>query len=193
MWDTLLGLMAGIGLSAASGFRVFVPLLVMGIAANNGQLTLAPGFEWIGNPMAIFIFGAATVFEVLGYFIPWFDNLLDTVATPAAVVAGTIITGSFLTGLDPSLQWTLALIAGGGSAGVVQGLTTMTRATSTATTGGLGNPAVSTAEVIGASVLAGIAVFWPYIAVALVALLFFVFIRKWMNKRRAAAAPKDGA
>ncbi len=186
--DTLLGLMAGVGLSAASGFRVFVPLLVMGIAANNGQLTLAPGFEWIGNPMAVFVFGTATAFEILGYFIPWFDNLLDTVATPAAVIAGTIITGSFLTGLDPSLQWTLALIAGGGSAGVVQGLTTMTRATSTATTGGLANPAVSTVEVIGASVLAGLAVFWPYIAIALVGILFFVFIKKFLNKKNSVKA-----
>src|SRR5438067_10477668 len=111
--DTVLGIMAGIGLSAACGFRVFVPLLVMSVAAISGHLTLAPGFQWIGSYPALNAFSVATGLEVAGYYIPWLDNFLDSISTPAAIIAGTIITASMVTGLSPFLKWTLASIAGG--------------------------------------------------------------------------------
>src|SRR5947199_7997150 len=138
--ETLLSICVGIGLSAACGFRVFVPLLVMSIAALSGHLTLAHGFEWIGSYPALVAFAVATCLEIAGYYIPWVDHLLDTIASPAAVVAGTIITASMVTNTSPFLKWTLAIIAGGGVAGLVQGTTVLARGVSTTTTGGLGNP-----------------------------------------------------
>src|SRR6266404_6194452 len=125
--ETVLSVCLGIGLSAACGFRVFVPLLVMSIAALSGHLTLAHGFEWIESYPALVAFSVATCLEVAGYYIPWVDHLLDTIATPAAIVAGTIITASMVTDMSPFLRWTLAAIAGGGAAGVVQGTTVLTR------------------------------------------------------------------
>src|SRR6266404_582426 len=95
--ETLLSICVGIGLSAACGFRVFVPLLVMSIAALSGHLTLAHGFEWIGSYPALVAFAVATCLEIAGYYIPWVDNLLDTIATPAAIIAGTIITAAMVT------------------------------------------------------------------------------------------------
>src|SRR5882724_7873827 len=138
--ETLLSICVGIGLSAACGFRVFVPLLVMSIAALSGHLTLADGFEWIGSYPALIAFSVATCLEIAGYYIPWVDHLLDTIATPAAIVAGTLITASMVTDMSPFLRWTLAAIAGGGAAGVVQGTTVLTRGASTLTTAGLANP-----------------------------------------------------
>ena len=91
--DWLLPIFIGIGLSAACGFRVFVPLLIMSIAARSGFLHLSPGFEWIGTDAAMIAFGIATLLEIGGYFIPWVDNLLDTIATPAAVLAGIRVPG----------------------------------------------------------------------------------------------------
>src|SRR5919106_151727 len=99
--DLLLSLGIGLGLSAACGFRVFVPLLVMSIAANSGHLSLAPGFQWIASNEALVAFLIATCLEVGAYYIPWVDNLLDTIATPAAIVAGTIITASMVTNVSP--------------------------------------------------------------------------------------------
>ena len=127
--ETLLGIAVGIGLSAACGFRVFVPLLVMNLASLSGQLHLSSGFAWIGSYYATVAFGTATIVEVLGYYIPWFDHVLDIVATPAAIIAGTITTASLVTDMSPFLKWTLALIAGGGIAGLVQGTTVALRAT----------------------------------------------------------------
>jgi hypothetical protein len=121
--ETTLSLLVGIGLSAACGFRVFVPLLILSIAAFTGHVTLASSFAWIGTYPALVAFSVATCLEIAAYYVPWVDNLLDSIATPAAVVAGTMVTASLVTHLDPFLKWTLAVIAGGGMAGLVQGAT----------------------------------------------------------------------
>ena len=147
--ETLLGMAVGIGLSAACGFRVFVPLLTMNVAALTGYLHLAPGFEWIGSYPATIAFGTATVVEVLAYYIPWLDHFLDLIASPAAIIAGTIATASMVMELSPFLKWTLAIIAGGGAAALIQGATVALRTKSSALTGGMGNPLVSTAELVG--------------------------------------------
>ena len=178
MEATILSICLGIGLSAASGFRVFVPLLVMSIASLAGHLTLAPGFQWIGTYPALLTFSVATAVEIAGYYIPWVDHALDTVATPAAIVAGTVVTASMVTGMSPLLKWCLAIIAGGGAAGLVQGATVVTRAASTATTGGLGNPLVATIE-LGAAIITSIAALLvPVLVVVLLVLAFALFGRK---------------
>ena len=82
------------GLSAACGFRVFVPLLVMSLFAKNGHLNLSPGFSWIGTYPALIAFGTATGVEIAAYLIPGLDHLLDIITTPAAVIAGTLVTAA---------------------------------------------------------------------------------------------------
>lgn len=165
--DTLLSVCVGLGLAAACGFRVFIPLLVMSIAALSGRLELAPSFQWIGTYPALTAFAVATVLEVGAYYIPWLDHFLDTVATPAAVVAGTIVTASMVTDLDPYLRWTLAVIAGGGAAALVQSTTVLTRVASTATTAGLANPLVATAELALALVTSTLSIVLPVVALLL--------------------------
>lgn len=183
----------GIGLSAACGFRVFVPLLVMSIAAMSGHLHLAHGFEWIATYPALVSFSVATCLEIGGYYIPWVDHLLDAIASPAAVVAGTVITASLVTDMSPFLKWTLAVIAGGGAAGMVQGATVLTRGLSTATTGGLGNPVVATLELLGAVVTSVAALVAPFFVAAVVVIVFVLFGRTLLLKIRkvTVASPAD--
>ncbi len=176
--ETFLGIAVGVGLSAACGFRVFVPLLVMNLASLTGQLHLSSEFAWIGTYHATVAFGTATIFEVLGYYIPWMDHLLDIAATPAAIIAGTVVTASMITGISPFLKWTLALIAGGGIAGFVQGMTLGLRAKSSISTAGIGNPLVSTLELLGSIITALLSVLVPVFCVALIGFLFIFFIRK---------------
>jgi hypothetical protein len=171
--ETLLSICVGIGLSAACGFRVFVPLLVMSIASLSGHLTLAHGFEWIGTYPALISFAIATCLEVAGYYIPWLDHLLDTIATPASVVAGIVVTASAVSDMSPFLKWTLAVIAGGSAAGLVQGATVMTRAACTATTAGLGNPLVASMELAGAAVTSILALVAPVLAILMLATVAF--------------------
>ncbi|OZH54626.1 membrane protein [Hydrocoleum sp. CS-953] len=166
--ETLLGICLGVGLSAACGFRIFVPPLVMSIAAQSGHLQLSDDFIWMGTPGATVAFGVGAFVEVAAYYIPWVDELLDIIATPTAVVAGTIITGSFVSDMSPMLQWTIAVIVGGGSAGTVQGLTDVTRLASTALTGGFANPGVSTMELLSSTVLSMLAISVPLLAAVVV-------------------------
>ncbi|MBC8001902.1 MAG: DUF4126 domain-containing protein [Opitutaceae bacterium] len=181
--ETFLSLLVGLGLSAACGFRVFVPLLIMSIAALSGHLTLAPGFAWIGSWPALIAFAVATGLEIAGYYVPWVDNFLDTVASPSAVVAGTLATAAMISNMDPFLKWTLAAIAGGGLAGLVQGATVLTRGASTLTTGGLLNPVVATAE-LGGSIVAGMmALVAPVLGLLMISLVL-VFVMKRFRQPR---------
>ncbi len=166
--ETLLGICLGVGLSAACGFRIFVPPLVMSIAAQSGHLQLSDDFTWMSTPEATVAFGVGAFLEVGAYYIPWVDELLDIIATPTAVIAGTIITGSFVSDMSPMLQWTIAVILGGGSAGAVQGLTDVTRLASTALTGGFANPGVSTMELLSSTVLSMLAISVPVLAAVVV-------------------------
>lgn len=182
--QVLLGLTIGIGLSAATGLRVFVPLLGVSIAARSGHLLLAPGFQWLGTWPALTALAVATIVEVAAYFIPWLDHALDAVAAPAAVVAGTLLTVSLLGDASPFLRWTLGIIAGGGVAGLVQAGTMLARGASTAATGGLGNPLVAFLEFTGSALLTLLAILLPLLCAALaLALIFFAISR--MTRRLA--------
>jgi hypothetical protein len=184
LMEALLSICVGLGLSAACGFRVFVPLLVMSIAAHTGQLHLSSGFQWIGSDLALASFALATALEIGGYYIPWLDHLLDTAATPAAIIAGTIVTASMATDFTPFLKWTMAAIAGGGVAGLVQGTTVLTRGASTMATGGLGNPIFATLELGGAVFMSFMAIWIPIVAIVLLGLVIFWLVRKALRLAR---------
>jgi hypothetical protein len=190
--EMLLALCLGLGLAASCGFRVFVPLLIISLAGKAEMLTLSDGFEWMDSWPAIAAFGAATLLEVGGYYLPWLDNLLDTVSTPAAVIAGIISVAASVADMDPLLKWSLAVIAGGGAAGVIHVGTVAFRALSTTTTGGLANPLVATAEWVMALVLSLMAVVVPVLA-AIVALCLLLWLgrcacRLWCRVRQPALA-----
>jgi hypothetical protein len=166
--QTWLSVCLGIGLSAACGFRVFVPLLCLSIASATGQVHLIDSFAWIGSTPALILFSVATAFEIAAYYIPFLDNMLDTVAVPAAAIAGVLVTFSVLTDMPPMWRWTLAMIAGGGIASSTQLATTKLRAISSVTTAGVGNPLIATAEAGTASLLSFVAILWPVLAVVMV-------------------------
>ena len=191
--EALMAICVGIGLSAACGFRVFVPLLGLSLAANAGHLQLAEPFEWIGTPVALGIFGVATALEIGSYYIPWLDNMLDTIATPAAIVAGAMTTGAMATDMSPVLQWGLAAIVGGGSAGAVQAASVVVRGASSATTGGLGNPIVSTGELAASTATTVVALLIPALAIVAVLLIGFFTVRWLLKRNQAPAAVPPGS
>jgi hypothetical protein len=189
-FDLVLSIALGVGLAAATGFRVFVPLLVVSGAAYTGHLSLGESFAWLATPAALTMLSAAALAEILAYYIPGVDNLLDTLATPAAFVAGTIISAAVMTELPPLLKWTAAVIAGGGAAGLTQGVTAMLRANSTVWTGGLGNPVIATAELGGALLVPLLALAAPLAAFA--AVIFFIWLAlRLLRRLRQASRPNQ--
>jgi hypothetical protein len=190
--DALLAICAGIALAAACGFRVFVPLLAMSAGAASGMLSPGKGMEWVGSTPTLIVLGVASALEIAAYYIPVVDHFLDTIASPAAVVAGTLAAGALLPMGDqihPAVKWAAALIAGGGAAGVVQAGTVGARAVSGATTGTIGNPIIATVENVLSSILSILAIVVPIVA-ALVVVVVFVWvgriITRWRRKRRIA-------
>jgi hypothetical protein len=187
--DTLVNMFMGLCLSAACGFRIFVPFLLMSIAAQSGFLSLAPEFEWIATTPALVVFATATVVEILAYYIPWFDNLLDIVTTPAAVVAGILASASVIVDLPPLWKWTMAIIAGGGVAGLMQGSSTVLRGTSTLVTGGLGNFLVASGEIIGSVITSILAILVPVLGIIVVAALCFLIGHLMLRNRHQKRHP----
>jgi len=175
--DLALSIALGVGLAAAVGLRVFLPMLVLSVAAFTGHLPLSSGLAWLGTPAAIVMLGVAASLEILAYYIPGVDNLLDAIAAPAALIAGTLVSAAVVTDLPPIVKWTTAVIAGGGAAGLTQGLTSLLRAKSTVMTGGLGNHVLATGEWGGALLMSLLALASPVIAVALVAIFCWFAIR----------------
>jgi hypothetical protein len=190
--DFAVGILLGLGLSASCGFRVFVPLLVTNIASMLGYMHFSPGFEWMGGWPAFALFATATVTEISAYYIPWVDNVLDTIAGPLAAAAGTLLTASFITGMNPMIQWTLAIIVGGGSAGIISAGTGVLRLGSSASTGGLGNHIIATIENIVSFVMSVLSLLIPVVMgiFALGMLAFFGIKLAGRKKIKRAAGDK---
>mgnify|MGYP001186318788 FL=1 len=184
----------GIGLAASAGFRVFVPMLVAAIAAKAGILPLNESFQWLSSWTSIAILGTATIVEILAYYIPVVDNLLDTVATPLAVVAGTLLLTSVLPIDSELMKWITGAAVGGGSAAVVQSGSALTRLTSTKMTAGLGNPVVATVENVaatGTSILSLIIPFFVLAIFLLMVILIFTSLRKRLRRKAEMSAGKN--
>src|SRR5499427_10524398 len=164
MSDLALSIVLGIALAAATGFRVFLPMLVVSGAAYTGHLQLDNSFAWLGTASALTMLGVAALAEVAAYYVPVIDNLLDTLATPAAFVAGTVLSAAVMTDLPPMVKWTAAVIAGGGVAGITQGVTALLRSKSTVLTGGLGNSVIATAELVGSLLVSLLTLAAPLVA-----------------------------
>lgn len=179
--ETVISICLGVGLAASVGFRVFLPLFALSLAAYFNIWPLNEAWQWIGSLPALTVLGVATVVEILAYIIPFVDNLLDSIAVPLAAIAGTAVMVSTVTDLSPVITWALAIIAGGGTAAAIAGTASATRLTSSATTAGVANPIVATVETASAVVLAVVSIFLPILAIILVIGIFF-FIAKLYKK-----------
>lgn len=175
-WEMVVSIFLGIGLSASSGFRVFVPLFALSCASFFGVIPLSDTWAWVGSTPALVILGVASIVESVSYLVPYVDNLLDSIAVPLAGIAGTLVMASTLTDMSPAMTWALAIVAGGGVATTIAGTTATTRVASTATTGGLANPVVSIAETGTAIGLSALSIFMPVLAMVALVLLLILFI-----------------
>ncbi len=175
--ETIISICLGIGLSASVGFRIFVPLFALSLAAHFGAWDLNESWQWVGSLTALIVLGVATIVEIFAYYIPYLDNFLDSLAIPLAAIAGTAVMVSTIADLSPAITWALAIIAGGGTATAIASSSGATRITSTATTAGLANPIVTTVET-GTSVLMSLlSVFFPYIGILVVIIIFYIIYK----------------
>lgn len=180
---TIFSILLGIGLAASVGFRIFVPLFALSIASYYNIIPLNDNWQWISDMPALITLGIATFVEIIAYLIPWLDNVLDTIAVPLAAVAGTAVVLSTAADLAPLVTWSLAIIAGGGTATAIKTSTSTTRLASTVTTGGVANPIVSTVETGSAIIMAVLAFVAPVLAIIFVVIILWLLFKvfKWFK------------
>jgi len=181
--ETISAVALGIGLSASAGFRVFIPLLVAGLASHFGILSLGDSFQWMNSNPALICFGVASILEVLAYYIPFVDNLIDTIATPLSVGAGTLLMTSVFPAESEWMKWVMGFIVGGGAAAAIQSGSAITRLISSQFTAGTGNPVVSTTEGVAATGFSILSLVIP-IFVAILIIVFIVIILRTLFNRR---------
>lgn len=181
--ETVISIFLGIGLAASVGFRVFLPLFVLSMASYFGLWDLNDSWRWMGGLTALITLGVAMILEIAAYFIPWVDNLLDSIAIPLAAIAGTAVMVATAANLDPLVTWSLAIIAGGGTATAIKGASATGRLASTGTTGGLANPFISTVETGTAIVVSVASIFAPILALVLVIVILFLLFRTFKKLR----------
>lgn len=190
--ESIISIALGIGLAASAGFRVFVPLFALSLAAYFGVWPLNEQWQWLASPFAVMILAIACISETLAYLIPWFDNLLDILAVPLAGIAGTAVMASTMADLNPAITWALAIIGGGGAAAAIKGVNAGGRAVSTATTGGVANPIFSIWETVSATVMSFLAIFFPALAAITVVVLAWIMYKLWRSiaQQRAIQRPE---
>jgi hypothetical protein len=185
----ILSVIAGVCLAASAGFRVFVPMLLAAIAARAGVIPLNNGLDWLSSDTAVAMLSIACIVEVAGFYVPWIDHALDTIAVPGAVVAGSLLATSQIGISNPAIAWVIGILAGGGSAGLIQLGTMFTRGVSLVTTGGLANPIVATAETGMALVASLLAIFVPVLAVFVI-VAGVVGLIAWRRRRGQNFQPR---
>jgi hypothetical protein len=177
--NILLSVATGVALAAAAGFRAFVPLLAAGLAIHFGWVEAARGFDWLGEPVVLVALGVATAAEIAAYYVPGVDHVLDLIGAPVAVAAGIVAAAGVMVGLPDWLRWLTAIGAGGAIATAGHALNAVGRAKTGAASGGVANPAYSTAELAGSVLIASLAFIVPVIVVILL-----IALGAWLLQRR---------
>ncbi|MFI5167556.1 MAG: DUF4126 domain-containing protein [Thermoanaerobaculales bacterium] len=177
-----LPLAAGLVLAAVAGLRAFLPLAVLGLAGRLGWIELGPSFSWLSSAPALLTFWSACLAELLGDKIPVVDHALDAVGTVLRPLAGAVALAAVTTQVGPLWRTVLAIMAGGGAAGLVHLGKAKTRLGSSLLSFGVVNPLLSLGEDILSFGLAILAVLVPILALILLVLIVLGACRliKWL-------------
>jgi hypothetical protein len=181
-------LLGAIGLGAATGLNAWIPLFGLGLAQRFGVVTLSGPYDALGSTPALIVLGALFALDLVGDKVPPIDHVLHLIGFVIAPLSGAVVFAaqdSLLSNSHP----VLAAVAGMTLGGLVHGGRSAFRPAVTATTGGIGNPVVSTIEDVVSTVLTVLAILVPVLAfLFLVAVVAFavVRVRRWRERRAAA-------
>jgi hypothetical protein len=181
----VLPVLLGLGLASATGLRTFLPLLMLALAARFGLfgITLNDHLAWLGSVPAIAALGVAAAAEFAGDKIPVVDHALTVIGAFTRPVAGAIAAASVFAGLDPTTAAVAGIIVGAPTAFAFNAVQGGTRLTSTATTGGLGNPLLSVIEDVLSFGMVLVAFLAP-VVVPIVLIVFAVLLFRLANRLR---------
>ncbi|WGM32091.1 DUF4126 domain-containing protein [Brevundimonas sp. NIBR11] len=183
----------GLGLASATGLRTFLPLLMLALAVKFRLfgIELNDQMSWLADWPSIAALGVAAVVEFAGDKIPVVDHGLNVMGAFTRPVAGAIAAGSVFAGLDPTTAAVAGIIVGAPAAFAFNAAQGGARLTSTATTGGVGNPILSFIEDV-LSVFTVILALLAPILVPVVLIVLAVLLFRLANRLRAKLYARNG-
>ena len=174
----------GVGLSSVAGIRAYLPLALVGLFAALGLFVPPEPLGILGSWAVVGALFVLTLLESVLDKVPVLDPVLDYVQTPVRIASGAVLFSVALgAGLDVSALPELAI--GAAIAGVVAISKLVLRPSAKvagASAAGVSTPFLSLFEDAVALVGGAVAVFVPFLPLALVAFLLFFFFR--VRRRR---------
>lgn len=179
------GLAIGMGLALATtcGLRAFLPLLAISVLSALGKLELSEGFMWMSSPAALVCFGTAVIAETAADKIPAVDHVLDAAGVFIKPTAAALVTASMVHSFDPMLALVLGLMTGGVAAEAVHVAKAKARLMSSALTGTVANPILSSAEDVVAIFGVVLSILMPVLGLAVMLLLTAWILTRWQQRR----------
>jgi hypothetical protein len=183
----------GLGLASATGLRTFLPLLMLALAAKFGLfgIDLNDRMAWLADWPAISALAVASVVEFTGDKVPVVDHGLNVLGAFTRPIAGAVAAGSVFAGVDPMTAAVAGLIVGAPTAFAFNAAQGGARLTSTATTGGIGNPVLSFIEDVLSVLMVALAFLAPVLVPILMIVLAIAIFRLAKRMRGRMDAHED--
>lgn len=154
----VINILLGLALATATGFRIFLPMFLLSFTSHIGWVTLPQKLSWLEGETALFVLGVAMLIELVSYFIPGVDNIMDIIDTPIAVIVGFLVVFSVIE-VNSMMEWILAVVIGGIVPAVIKACKATIRGGVTLLMGGLGNGLFSIVEALASILIVVISVF----------------------------------
>ncbi|WP_295528796.1 DUF4126 domain-containing protein [uncultured Pseudacidovorax sp.] len=174
----LLALAAALGW--ASGVRLYLAVLLVGLAGWLGWVPLPAGLQALSHPVVLIVSGFLVFVEFFADKIPGLDSLWDMVHTVIRIPAGAALAASVF-GADHAAMAVVAALVGGGFAATAHAAKATTRAAINTSPEPFTNVGASLAE--DSLVPAGLWLALAHPLAFLVALVVVLVLSVWLIRK----------
>lgn len=191
----LLALAAALGW--ASGLRLYLTVLLVGIAGHWGWIDLPPGLQVLASPLVMSCAAVLALVEFLADKVPLVDSAWDALHTLIRIPAGAALVAGLVSGWagDHGQAWAVvAALLGGGLAATAHAAKASTRAAANTSPEPFSNIGLSLAGDVAVPAMLWLAwahpfVFFPLLALTLIVMvalivLCFKFLRALLQRVR---------
>ena len=181
----LLGLAASVSL--LSGWRLYLTVLVTGLAMRSGYIDLPENLamlDTLANPWVLGIAGLGTLAEFFADKIAWLDSIWDGLNTLVRPLGGALLALAIVDASDPAWQ-VIVFLLGGGAALLSHGTKATARAAVNTSPEPVSNALLSTAEDVMSGGLLFLAFSYPIVTAVIIGVLTLAMIYALWRGMRA--------
>ena len=111
--DQIIALLAiTMGVGWASGINLYATLLMLGVMANTGHMTLPTDLEVLADPLVMAAAGLMYMVEFTADKIPGVDSVWDGIHSFIRIPAGAVLAATMIGDASPALTLAAAIVGG---------------------------------------------------------------------------------